>query len=272
MKIYIVSRKEPWDYIDYIDNNKPITALHSKMFHGMGMRGLGDGQVLDYTYFDEYLWPQKIIKNVNDIARIFMPSLNFVISEDVMNEMAYLPYTSFHEVDFIKLYDYPIKVYDNTYLKDKRWKGKDKKFIEKLPHDESFIDQVGNYYELVVPNLMEIADKFNDLKTYEISFEIGFELEKYQHLDKYKKEIPYKIYKKLTPAEEMYVRGDMVEQMTEIQMSESMFETYPIIWWKKTMFNEAAFSIIKEHLNSTYFYVKEYDLADDPKPKPKKIL
>jgi hypothetical protein len=188
-----------------------------------------------YALGDKPLPPARLVKNVYKLADWFNPNLNFIVSERLKQKLSNFQNIGFQEVEFVKLFEYPYADDDFSHWDIKGYKDVDS-FIKKLKNDKKLKDKIGKYYELLIPNYKDIVNQYNDLKEFKLSLNIR---------DKY----------------DIYI----------LKLSEKFLKDYPVFWMMKTICIEEIYEAIREYINPSFYYIKEYDLSEGPEPKSRRI-
>lgn len=140
-----------------------LTIFHAEMFHGTGKRYGADYPLMEYKYGNDLEYPLCVCMNVYNHAKIFMPNLSLVVSEDIKRVLEKTPNIDFNKVDFEKLFFYQYEKNASIYPSSAE------KIIKKQKHDPSFVTSIGKYYELIVPMYDDIKDMFDGKETFIIS-------------------------------------------------------------------------------------------------------
>jgi len=189
-----------------------------------------------YALGDKPLPPARLVKNVYKLADWFNPNLNFIISERLKQKLGNFKNIGFQEVEYVKLFEYPYADDDFSHWDIKGYKDVDS-FIKKLKHDKKLKAKIGKYYELLIPRYKDVVNQYNDLTEYKISLDFD---------DKF----------------DIYV----------LILSEKFMNIYPVLWMMETIFNEQIYEIVKEYINPSFYYIKEYDLSEGPEPRSRRIM
>ena len=90
---------------------------------------------------------------------------------------------------------------------------------------------------MLIPRYKDVANQYNDLTEYKISLSAWDEF-----------------------------------NIHILKLSEKFLNDYPIFRMIKTIFNEQIYEIVKEYINPSFYYIKEYDLSEGTEPKSRRIM
>jgi len=218
MKVYIINE------ISSSDKDPGIDEFHYTMFHGLAERnGIRSPHFKHYNYGDDPIYPLCLIKNAYNIKKIFMPSVDFTISNEVKTKIQHLPHIKFWQVKFIKLFNYEYDLYG--FLKEGYKARCACKITKKMRHNPELEKVIENYYELLTCKHQDIVEGYKNLK----------------HI---------RIY-----------TGCSCEKYFEDDLSEEMLKDYPILWhYGGHILSEEAFKLMEPYFDWTYFYYNEVEI------------
>ncbi len=234
MKVYIFGVKDKFDFAD----PKPIDDFHDEMYHGYNLRGKIDNNEIIYVIGDEILAPLKLVKNVYNIGEIFMPGrMNVVVSSKLKDELSGLPNIKYHEVEYYKLFEYPFCENDFSFKNIKGYDYIPYNFAQKVRGNNRLKCKIDSFFEIISYKYKDIVNNFNNLSEYNLAMD---------------------------NSEEFYIE--------KLGLSVELIEKHPILWCRKYIINEIVYNVLKPYFNPYYFWVKEFDLADDSNPKSKLVI
>jgi hypothetical protein len=213
MNFYLIGKTTAFDGIN-------MTGYQSDMFHGDESEN-NIRQVI-YAYGD--ILEEKIHLDVNlyNLADIIKPSRHLVVSEKIKKILSGEKNIAFLQVVFDKIINVPYKpgILPDTY--EKLFTHQPYSFTSLYKHDPSLT--IGNYYELIAPEIYEIEANYDDLTEFE-----------FEYLDS--------------------------TATFELKLSKTMLNDNPVIWTSEgTIFRDFVFEKIKDFFNWDYFQKREYNI------------
>lgn len=212
MDFYLVGKKTAFDGIN-------MTGYQSGMFHGDETEN-NIRQVI-YTYGNKLEEKIHLEVNLFNLAEIISPSRHLVVSEKIKNILNDIKNVDFLQVVFDKIINVPYEpgilpdTYENLFYYKRPYS-----FTSMYEHDPSLT--IGNYYELIAPEIYEIEERYNDLKEFE-----------FKYLDS--------------------------NATFKINLSETMLNDNPILWTSEgVIFRIFVFEKIEKYFNWDYFEKKKY--------------
>jgi hypothetical protein len=136
----------------------PIRSIHSQFFHGKAMRGGAFPTSKDYRLNHQVDLPLRLHKNVYNIAHLFAPEFQLVISEQLLEKLPTELCIKSSECVFDLLYRYPFEPGDLGCGFDRH--DHQMQFIDKQSDDLSLHRLVPRFFHLQIPVLREIRAAF----------------------------------------------------------------------------------------------------------------
>ena len=206
MNFYIVRKITSFDGIN-------MTTYQYDMFHG---NETDDNirQVI-YAYGDKLEEKVHLDVNLFNLADIIKPSRHLVVSEKIKNILADVKNIAFLQVVFDKIINVPYRPGMLPDTHKNLFSHEPYSFTSLYEHDPSLA--IGNYYELIAPEIYRIEKNYNDLT-----------------------EFCYK-----------YPGSDF---MHKLKLSRTMLNDNPVIWTSKgVIFRDFVFEKIEKYINWDYF-------------------
>jgi hypothetical protein len=203
MLLYILDKK-----LDFADMNFVISEFHLTLFHG-SISEEKDGRLL-------------LVKNGYMLADIFQPAAFLVGSQAICDKLAPLTDVEFREVQFEKLFNYPIGEghvsYRDLVRRYPDWDSFVNGFIASQAHDAELAARVGKYYHVVPGRPSGAVWHRNDVQVVRLD---GL------------------------PATWHFPEA--------VDMSERLLQRRGMLWDQCLLLTEPVFDVLRPHLREPYF-------------------
>jgi hypothetical protein len=214
--------------VDKFVSSERINVFHYHMFHGKTIPIESGETSYSHLMGDDLSQPVRIIRNGWRIPDISSPSGSLIVSGRVKELLHGVPNVAFLPVIFEKLVDYPYHAGDFSYFDTPQFRANPAKanpatLLERLSDAHELHRRTESYYELVIPRLRDVSLDHKALKEYSV---------KLQHC--------------MNPV--------------ELEISATVIQSSPIVWWDATVFHESVFSKIEPYFDWDYFSKATLDL------------
>ncbi len=213
-----------------------VGTFHTLMFHGKIDR---EARMAPPNFLGGGPWPPlKVIRNGRHVPEVFEPmwGCNLVVSEAVSRRLASLPNLVQRPVAFTRLFDFPYRAGDFSYVEDLRKLGgrfhdepdvegweNEERLYEVVPDVLDLHASIGAYFELIMARLKDVVGKYDGRKSLVFS--------------------PQPITGEVT-----------------LELSRDLLHDHPVFWNKAYFCTEEAFAAFDPALDRDYFVVKELDV------------
>lgn len=150
--------------LTFFMKSRGVKADHSAMFHGRASRGGKMPTFQDYRLHVEVDRPLRLHKNAYEIAPVFSPEFELVVSETVREALFEFPTLRFEPVEFETLYSCPYRIGDPSFMGNVEGWYEFQDFVDGQKDVPELHRQVGLYFSVEVPLLRNIREPFSDLQ------------------------------------------------------------------------------------------------------------
>jgi hypothetical protein len=166
----------------------PIRAIHSEFFHGKASRGGSFPTSKDYRLQHEVDLPLRLHKNAHNIAEVFCPDYELVVSERIAGALHGSLRVDLFPVEFATLYSHPYKVgdLDCGFLDF----DAQMRFIDKQKDSKHLHDKVGRYFHVRPPSIHEVHAAFPEAARVNVQSGVDGEIESIPNSPKLFETIP----------------------------------------------------------------------------------
>lgn len=211
MDFYLIWKKTSFDGVN-------MTGYHCDMFHGCEVEN--NPRTVIYTYEDKLEEKIHLVVNLYNLGDIIKPCRHLVVSERVRNILAPVKNIAFLQVIFDKIINISYKA--GIIPDENLFTNQPYSFTNMYKHDSSLI--IGNYYELIAPEIYEIEQNYDDITEFEFQ---------YRETD-----LSFKL-----------------------KLSKTMLNENHIIWTSEgIIFRDFVFDTIEQYYNWDYFERKKYSI------------
>lgn len=141
-----------------------VRADHSEMFHGRASRGGKMPTFQDYREHVDVDRPMRLHKNMYEIAPVFSPEFELVVSETVREALSDFPTLRFEPVEFETLYTCPYRVGDTSLIGGVKDWYEFQDFVDGQNDVPELHRQIGYYFAVEIPLLRNIRKQFGSLE------------------------------------------------------------------------------------------------------------
>jgi len=220
MKLYIVRT--------FTSSNR-INTFHYYMFHGKDERVDVDLPESPSHHLGEDLsLPVLCTRNVYGMPHVFKPSTSLIVSLAVRNVLGVLPHVVYLQVKFKKLVNYTywagnFSYFDRAEFLRDPYAQDPETLLDRLPDVPALHKQIGEYFEIVTANHMDILSEFPNRDALEFTYP--------------------------------YLGGD---EPGMLEVSQDMLKEYPILWADcGIILTESIYGRLDRYIDRDYFNVTE---------------
>jgi hypothetical protein len=159
MKFHVVT------VLTFYGNTDRIDAFHAEMFHGRADRGGESPTSKSARLAHDVDRPMRIHKNAFQIADVFAPEFQLVVSSLARGSLLDVPHLRFVPITFRTLFSCPYGAGDFSFWEDLPDYRIQQEFIDQQKNDPQLHSYVGDYFELVAPPVRDIRDRFEGLRS-----------------------------------------------------------------------------------------------------------
>lgn len=140
--------------------------FHLRMFHGTASRGGRRPDRHNALWKSDVDLPLRLHKNVFDIANVFCPENELVVSELVRSEIQKAGVIGIRteEVLFETLYSFPYRAGDFSFWSDLPDYNMQREFIDRQTHHAALMDRVGSFFRIAMPTFGQLRATCTDFK------------------------------------------------------------------------------------------------------------
>src|SRR5262249_42513673 len=158
--------------LDKFSGEKGVSSFHYHMFHGLAVGEPLETLLAPYHEYKSFTRPLQLVRNGWRIPDIFRPMFHLIVSRRVHDLVAGAWRYLFPPVQFVKLIDYPYRVYDDSFFESdeyRRWPEGPKSMLQALPDVPELHKKAGEYYEVIVPYPPEVDQDYTDARLVPVS-------------------------------------------------------------------------------------------------------